>query len=51
MPMGKKGFLLLKDINEDMKENYNLKIIIKMTDGWLSLPEVCRVLDSCKLTN
>lgn len=33
MPMGKKGFLLLKDINEDMKENYNLKIIIKMTDG------------------
>lgn len=31
--MGKKGFLLLKDINEDMKEKYNLKIIIKMMNG------------------
>lgn len=51
VPTGKKGFLLLKDINEDMKEKYNLKIIIKMMNGWLSLPEVCKVLDSCKLTN
>lgn len=29
MPTGRKDFLLLKDINENMKENYNLKSLLR----------------------
>lgn len=38
MPTDKKGFLLLKDINENMKENYNLKSLLRWRmDDFLSL--------------